>query len=89
MITGDREHGVSRFQLCSNDGTICYTIRYYYGNTHRYPERITVNRDHGSERLSLEINDVHVKGGSSSTNGEDSVERATHGELLRFGGVSL
>jgi hypothetical protein len=88
-MKGDRERGVSRFRLCSDDGTICYTIRYYYSDKQPYPERITVNRDHGSERLSLEVTDIILRGETSATGSEGRAKGAASRELLRFEGVSL
>jgi len=89
MIKGDRERGVSRFRLCSDDGTICYTIRYYYSDKQPYPERITVKRDHGSERLSLEVTDIILRGESSAGGSDGRAKGAASRELLRFEGVSL
>jgi hypothetical protein len=62
-IAGERGKGPVSFRLSSGEGKVTYLIKYRYngiGGTFSYPERITVTREYGSERLSLEVHRAAV-----------------------------
>ncbi|MCK4237458.1 MAG: hypothetical protein KAX38_10095 [Candidatus Krumholzibacteria bacterium] len=57
-ISGKKGEGTLRFRQCRDDGRGCYLIRYSYAGregTIRYPKKIVLTRENGTERVSIEI----------------------------------
>jgi hypothetical protein len=60
-VEGRDDGEPTRFRQCVNKDSSCYVVSYEYGRDmapERYPTRITVSREYGSERLSLVVRDV-------------------------------
>lgn len=59
-IEGKRSGGPTRITQCALDVRSCYVIAYEYrrGAEEAYPSRITVTRENGSARLSMEVRDI-------------------------------
>lgn len=60
-ISGERGRGPLEFRLCREAGSGCYIIWYFYSDragSIRYPKRIVLVKEHGAERVSVDIVEV-------------------------------